>query len=304
MKSTPQLEAPRRAPGGIAVALPRVSLVTPSKNQGGFLEQAMRSVLDQGYPDLEYQIVDGGSTDESPDIIERYAGRLAGWIREADQGQGDALRKGFARATGEVMGWLNADDVLFPGALRIVGQVFRDHPQVEWLTGGAIHLSADGRLFGIHASRRYYSRWMQLLNQATPPQQCTFWRRSLWERAQGGQIADGWYPDCQLWLRFYEHAPLYVADTIFGAWRLHEGSYSTAHLRALRQHIRAAQAPLLEAACRRRPWLRLCLPVMAMAWRPLARESVNRAAFSLFRKRTRLLTFNPARGGFHLPGAG
>ena len=101
-------------------ALPKISTVTPSFNQGKFLEKTILSVLEQGYPNLEYIIIDGGSSDESVDIIKKYADRLNYWVSEADRGQSHAINKGFERATGEIFGWLNSDDWYHPGALQAV----------------------------------------------------------------------------------------------------------------------------------------------------------------------------------------
>ena len=106
---------------------PRVSIVTPSYNQGQYLEETIRSVLLQGYPDLEYIIIDGGSTDESVTIIEKYAPWLAYWVSEPDRGQSHAINKGFARATGEIYAWLNSDDYYWPGAIVIAARAVLQH---------------------------------------------------------------------------------------------------------------------------------------------------------------------------------
>ena len=102
--------------------LPRITLITPSFRQAAFLEECLRSVHDQGYPNLEHMVVDGGSTDGSAAIIESYAAKLAWWCSERDRGQSHALNKGLARATGEVFGWINSDDLLLPGSLQRVGE--------------------------------------------------------------------------------------------------------------------------------------------------------------------------------------
>src|SRR5437660_10608827 len=110
------------------LTLPRISIVTPSFNQGPFLERTIRSVLDENYPDLEYIIIDGGSTDESVDIIKRYARHLAYWVSEPDAGQSNAINKGLRRATGTILAWLNSDDCYLPGVFQTIVETARAHP--------------------------------------------------------------------------------------------------------------------------------------------------------------------------------
>src|ERR1035437_1184692 len=121
---------------------PLITVVTPSFNQADNVERTIQSVLRQEYPALEYIIVDGGSSDGSVAIIRNYADRLHWWCSEPDEGQADAIAKGFARSGGEVLCWLNSDDILLPGALRAVGEYFRDHPLAEVVNGGAYCIDA------------------------------------------------------------------------------------------------------------------------------------------------------------------
>src|SRR5690242_3069828 len=111
--------------------LPKISIVTPSFNQGKFIEATILSVLDQNYPNLEYIVIDGGSTDETVDIIRRYEGRITYWESEGDRGQVHAINKGIERSTGDIFGFINSDDLYLPGTFATVAQYFQDHPNAE-----------------------------------------------------------------------------------------------------------------------------------------------------------------------------
>lgn len=163
--------------------LPRISVVTPSCNQAQFLERTLTSVLSQGYPDLEYMVLDGGSTDGSAEIVKRYADRLAYWRSAPDAGQAAALREGFARATGEVLCWINSDDTLEPGALALVGKLFSERPEVDLIYGGLRTIDA--------ADRRLFTQWAALdlgtlvYESAFTSQPSSFWRRAIYQKAGG-----------------------------------------------------------------------------------------------------------------------
>ena len=219
---------------------PRLTIVTPSFNQGEFLEDTIKSVLDQEYENLEYIVVDGGSTDRSVSIIKKYSHRLAHWVSEPDEGQYHAINKGFARATGEIMAWLNSDDKYLPWTLSVVADIFSAFPEVEWLTSvhplqwnshgqavavdftGALsrHSFLQGNNFPVEGS--IGRRWIQ--------QESTFWRRSLWERA-GGRLDQSlaMAADFELWARFYDHADLFGAQALLGGFRSHGVQRSVLH---------------------------------------------------------------------------
>src|SRR5688572_29436513 len=220
--------------------LPRISIVTPSFNQGAYLEETLRSVLDQNYPDLDYVVVDGGSTDNSVDVITRYAPRLSSWVSEKDNGQYDAINKGFARTDGEVMAWLNSDDKYTPWALTVVGEIFEKFPEIQWLTSlFPIHWDRRGvaiRCLKIEGyTRRGFFRGENVprdgarLTTSFIQQESTFWRRSLWDRV-GGKIdaSLALAGDLELWAKFYGHADLYGVATPLGGFRMH-GDQKTAH---------------------------------------------------------------------------
>jgi Glycosyl transferase family 2 len=201
---------------------PRIALVTPVFNSAKYIEATIRSVLMQDYPNLDYFIADGGSTDGTVDIIRKYEDELSGWISEPDRGMYDALNKGFARTSGEIMGWISATDMLHIGGLRVVGSVFRELPQVAWITGRPTTFDEAGQTVGIFNLMRW-SRYRFLAGANKYIQQeSTFWRRSLWEEA-GGQVDDSRRiaSDFELWVRFFRHAQLYTVDALIGGFRLH-----------------------------------------------------------------------------------
>jgi hypothetical protein len=209
------------------MTLPRIALVTPVFNSARYIEQTIRSVLAQNYPNLEYFIIDGGSTDGTLNIIRQYEKEISGWISEPDRGMYDAINKGFARTSGEIMGWISATDLLHPGGLAVVGSVFRDLPQIDWITGRPTGFSEDGMtVTTLDVPRWSRSRFLAGANRYIQ-QESTFWRRSLWEKA--GSHVDASHrsaSDFELWLRFFHHAQLYPVDALIGGFRAHPDSDS------------------------------------------------------------------------------
>ncbi len=160
---------------------PKISIVTPSYNQGQFLEQAILSVLNQNYANLEYIIIDGGSTDNSIEIIKKYEGRLAYWISEPDNGQSDAINKGFKITTGEILAWLNSDDVYMPGALLTVRWYFLKHPRADVVYGNQLDIDQSGNVF--RATRSLGFSKLGLLSRAgSIPQPAAFFRKHVLEK--------------------------------------------------------------------------------------------------------------------------
>ena len=209
------------------ITLPKITVVTPNFNGADFIEQTLDSVLCQGYPSLEYIIVDGGSTDRSMEIVRRHERHLALIISEQDTGHANALNKGLSRATGEIMCWINSDDVLLPGSLARVGKVFASLPQVEWLTGQRHSMSEDGHLRPTHPLKRW--SWVRFLcgDFRHIQQESTFWRRSLWQRA-GGRLDEclALANDFELWLRFFRISVLHTVDEPLGCFRFRSGQRS------------------------------------------------------------------------------
>jgi glycosyltransferase involved in cell wall biosynthesis len=200
--------------------LPLVSIVTPSFNQARYLESTLRSVLDQEYPNLEYILVDGGSTDGSLDIIRRYSDRLAWWISEKDRGQTDAINKGFAHANGEILAWLNSDDTYEPNAIREAVAFLQDHPDVGLVYGDANFIDENGRVVGrFPAAQTNYRRLRQ--GYVHIPQQSAFWRADLWRKV--GPLDPSFYfaMDYDLWVRLAALAPIQYYPRLWANFRLH-----------------------------------------------------------------------------------
>lgn len=183
---------------------PKISIVTCSYEQGRYLDATMRSVLDQDYPDIEYIIIDGGSRDESPEIIRRHEKRLAYWVSEPDRGQTDALIKGFEHSTGDIQGWLCSDDLLLPGALARVAGFFATHPGIDAVYGDSLWIDSDGGYLR-PKKETGFNRFVLLFDHNYISQPSMFWRRSLYERVGGLDRRFNLAMDNDLWERFSRH---------------------------------------------------------------------------------------------------
>jgi glycosyltransferase involved in cell wall biosynthesis len=198
----------------------RFSIVTPSFNHCEFLERTVQSVLNQeGDFDLEYLVMDGGSTDDTPRILKKYEDRLT-WRSEPDRGQSDAINKGLRRATGDIVGWINSDDVLLPGALSRVAEVFRQRPEVAWVHGCCRIIDAHDRAIRRWVSAykdwrsRHYS-YSRLLTENFISQMTVFWRRELLDQVGYLDATLHLAMDYDLWLRFARRSdPAYLPEPI------------------------------------------------------------------------------------------
>jgi len=207
---------------------PLVSIITPSFNQGAFLEQTMLSVLEQDYPKIEYWVMDGGSTDGSQEIIRKYQDRLAGWTSKQDKGQADGVNKGFAKATGTIIGWLNSDDLYYPGAIAGAVKAFHKHPEASFVFSDVESIDEHGKAFNL----MHYGDWKlpELMTLHIIGQPGVFMRRSVLEQAGHLDLSYNYLLDVHLWLRMAVIAePVYVPGAVWAAARIHSDAKNVAH---------------------------------------------------------------------------
>jgi len=207
---------------------PKVSIVTISYNQGKFLEACMRSVLEQDYQNLEYVVIDGGSSDNSKSIIEKYSSQLKYWQSQKDSGQTDAINQGFSHTSGEILAWLNSDDVLLPGAVTRAVQALMDHPEAGMVYGDCLLIDAEGKELGrFPAGQTDYRKLRQ--GYVHIPQQASFWRAELWNQVAPLDTNFYFAMDYDLWIRLARLAPLlYLPGEPWAAFRLHGSAKSIA----------------------------------------------------------------------------
>ncbi len=203
-----------------------VSIVTPSFNQAAFLAECLRSVLDQGYPHLEYIVMDGGSTDGSLEIIKKYASRLAAWESRQDKGQAEAINKGFARAHGEIYAWLNSDDIYLPGAIRSAVKALEIHPEAVMVYGDMQAVDQAGRMFNRLTYRQLSLE--DLLCFQIIGQPAVFMRRTAFEKAGGLEPSFHFLLDHQLWIKLAEQGPMIHVDQQWAAARYHPAAKNRA----------------------------------------------------------------------------
>lgn len=204
---------------------PKISIVTPSFNQGEFLEETIRSVLEQGYPNLEYFIIDGGSDDNSVDIIRRYEDHLTYWVSEPDQGQTEAINKGFSRATGEIMAWLNSDDTYLPGALARIAAFYQAFPQVGLVYGDALNIDAEGNVISRRKGRAYSLAAM--LEDNLVPQPAAFFSHQAWKRHGPLDVERHYIMDRAFWLRIARDMKIVYLPQPLATMRRHGDAKTT-----------------------------------------------------------------------------
>jgi glycosyltransferase involved in cell wall biosynthesis len=215
---------------------PKISIVTPSFKQADFIERTINSIIDQNYPNLEYFVQDGGSQDGTEEILSRYTDKISGWESRKDNGQSQAINLGLNKTSGEIMAWLNSDDLLLPGSLAYVASYFNRHPKVDVVYGHRILIDENDQQIG---------RWMlpkhnnEVLSWADYiPQETLFWRRSIWDKA-GSQIDESFRfaMDWDLLIRFREAGAKFARLPRFmGAFRIHMQQKTSAEISGIGIH--------------------------------------------------------------------
>jgi hypothetical protein len=269
---------------------PSISIVTPSLDQGEFIGRTISSVLSQGYPSLEYVVQDGGSRDATLDVLRAREGQLTRWSSEPDDGQADAINRGFAHTSGEIMAYLNSDDVLLPGALAAVGRYFAEHGEVDAVYGHRILIDAHDRQVGSWVMPRHDDEMLRWSDSV--PQETLFWRRRIWERAGGAMDPSFRFAiDWDLLLRFVDAGARIVRlDRYLGAFRVHAAQKTTVQARLgeqesdrLRERCHGRSIPWPEAYEHLQPYLRAHVRA----------HTLHRAMDRLPRRRVRLTFGSP-----------
>ncbi len=218
---------------------PKISVITPSYNQGAFLEQTIRSVLLQRYPNLEYIIIDGGSADNSVAVIRKYEPWLSYWVSETDRGQSQAINKGFAKASGQIICWLNSDDYFMPGALQTVSEILADGSGNYALGGHCLKVYSDGRppviLEGRYENRR---RLLQFWKGYQMHQPSIFWRREMFEKVGLLDEDSHYIMDFDYWTRISKHCDFINVDRILACCNFHEDAKSWGEYRRIHADLK------------------------------------------------------------------
>jgi len=207
---------------------PRISIITPSFNQGRFIKQTIDSILNQNYPNLEYWVVDGGSTDDTVDILKSY-GKKINWVSEKDKGQTDAINKGLKRITGDIVAYLNSDDMYLPNTLHTVAEYFMNHADAQWLTGDYFIIDADGKKIQSYVAAyktmlRRNPTFARLCIANFINQPSTFWSRTLIDEIGFLDEHLRYVMDFDYWMRIIQKYPLHVLPRHLSFFRIHDES--------------------------------------------------------------------------------
>jgi glycosyltransferase involved in cell wall biosynthesis len=222
-------------------ALPIITVVTPSYNQGQFLEATLRSVLLQNYPNLEYLVFDGGSSDNSVGIIKKYEAYLDYWHSENDGGQADAIATGFDHATGCIYCWLNSDDIFLPDALWFVADFFNRNPKIDVVYSNRLVISEEGIVIGRHVWPFFFSKYHWALGQPLA-QECCFWRAELYQKVGGIDRSKFFIMDYDLFYRMWRVGKFRKTMACLGCFRVHDESKNSKHQQIWQRELSQAKA--------------------------------------------------------------
>lgn len=281
---------------------PRISIVTPSYNQGQFIEETIRSVLLQGYPDLEYIIIDGGSTDNTLQIIKKYELWIDYWVSEKDHGQSHAINKGFAVAHGEIINWLNSDDILLPQALKAVAEGFSGtEEKLGAVVGLGYYVNDHGERSAItpRPSRLDYQTLLEEWGPKIIWQPACYFTREAWERS--GRIDEELYfcMDMDLWFKIAKNFKMKKID----AYLAQALSHSDAKTTALREYMAVEHALILlkryDAEESALFYMKVHLADQLIATKEILRRITNHPIYKLMAFVHRKLS--PIKGAFHKP---
>lgn len=212
-----------------------ISIVTACYNMEEFIESTLKSITSQLYSNLEYIIVDGRSTDNTVNIINRYSNRIANFIREKDNGQYFAIQKGFQKSSGEIMAWLNADDIYMPWTLSVVNEIFNSFKEVDWIIGSPTYINEKGQCSSCSSMQPVYPQmyvkngWFRSYLGGYLQQESMFWRRSLWNKVQGLDLSLSFASDFKLWTEFAKHADPVSISIPLAAFRHRPGKQRSSY---------------------------------------------------------------------------
>jgi hypothetical protein len=263
------------------IELPTISVVTSCFNAGDLVEDTIRSIVQQRYPRLQYIFIDGASKDNTLEIARRYESDIAVLLSERDDGQYHGIQKGMSLATGEVMAWLNGDDIYCPWTLSVVGEIFARFPDVDWIVGTSSFMNGRGQCTRVSgnsgtAMPRQYIRngWFRPELAGYLQQESMFWRRSLWEKVGGLNLNLSLAADFDLWRRFAEHAELHAINVPLALFRQRPGLQRSS---AGQKSYEAEVARLCEGLPKP-PWLWSTLSGKGEQWRHICRSLIWKRA--------------------------
>ncbi|MBQ0085560.1 MAG: glycosyltransferase [Prevotella sp.] len=224
----------------------KISVITPCFNMAPYIKQTIKSVLDQDYANLEYIVIDGGSTDGSQSIIEKYRDRIAYYVSEKDDGMYDAINKGIRHSTGDIIAWINADDIYMPWTFQVVNEIFSSYSDIQWIGGKYAFLSESGMLAHVFAKcanktqKDIRNGWCREELLGCLMQEGMFWRRNLMESSGLLNSSYKYAGDFELWTRFAQHSMLWAVDVPFAAFRRRKGGLSISQKNRYLEEVNSA----------------------------------------------------------------